>query len=687
MKKHLLITSLILLVTVASKAQWQPDVRLTNDTAVSSLVTGNSWAIKANGNTLHVVWEDNRNGNFEIYYKRSVDGGLSWGPDSRLTNNFGLSINPSIAISGSLLHVIWEDHRDAGLLGEIYYKRSTDGGFSWNQDTRLTNDTSISRNPSVSVSGLLVHVVFEDFRDASETQEIYYKRSTDGGITWEPDRRMTYDPLPSYVPSIAVNGSTVHLVWYDLRNGTINGNTEIYYKRSTDDGISWGQDTRLTNDNFVSELPSVSVSSSLVHLIWTDYRNGNSEIYYKRSTNNGINWEPDTRLTNNPGFSSGANVNSSGLFVHATWIDDRDGNYEVYYKRSDNGGVNWGPDTRLTNNTAISNHPSIAASGSNVHIVWEDNRDGNSEIYYKLNPSGNTDTYTITGQVTFRDNGLPVTRGKVKAMHYDRISSNLIAVDSTIIQADGFYTLPRVPHDTSYIMYYQNDDAPLDFVPTYYQSSIDWQQAVTLFPSENMTNINGQVYRVTDIGTGNMHIGGTCYTQHDLPLAVLDNVIIYVKIGNDFINYGISNSNGQYTAAMLPQGSYTLYAYRIGFYYLTRNVTITNSSLDTINFYFGPPIGISNISSSVPSQFKLFQNYPNPFNPSTKIRFALPGNAFVSLVLYDILGREVEKLVNEQLGAGTYEAEWNAVKFTSGIYFYKLETEEFVDTKKMILIK
>ncbi len=687
-KKQLLFIILILFVTIVTNAQWQQDVRLTNNTAISNLVPNNSWAIKANGNILHVVWADNRNGSYEIYYKRSTDGGISWGTDTRLTtNNNILSPGPSVAISGTTVHIVWWDTRNGGGI-EIYYKRSADEGVSWGPETRLTNAFGTSSTPSLSVSGSVVHVVWQDERDSQFAfAEIYYKRSTDGGITWEPDRRMTNDPLNSLNPSVAVNGSTVQILWQDFRDGSINGNSEIYYKRSTDDGFSWGQDTRLTNDSSISELSSVAVSGSTVSLLWSDFRDGNSEIYYKRSINDGISWGTDTRLTNDGGNSSSANVTASGLYVNVTWRDDRDGNQEIYYKRSTDGGSSWGADIQLTNSAGISDRPSIAVWGSTVHVVWQDIRDGNFEIYYKRNPSGNTDTFTVSGQVTYRDNGLPVNNGFVKALHYDRITTNLITVDSTVILPGGFYTLPRVPGDTTYIMYYQNDDDPLDFVPTYYQSTIDWQQAATLYPNENLTNINGQVYRITNSGASNLHIGGTCYTLNDQPLTALDNVIIYAKIGNEFKNYGISNSNGLYTAPMLPAGSYTLYAYRIGYNYLTRYETITNNSLDTINFYFGSPIGIINITTSVPSQYKLSQNYPNPFNPVTKIRFALPKSSFAKIVIYDLLGREVETLVNEQLNSGTYEVDWYASKYSSGVYFYKLETEGFVEIKKMVLIK
>lgn len=103
-------------------------------------------------------------------------------------------------------------------------------------------------------------------------------------------------------------------------------------------------------------------------------------------------------------------------------------------------------------------------------------------------------------------------------------------------------------------------------------------------------------------------------------------------------------------------------------------------------------VGIENISQSVPAAFSLYQIYPNPFNPSTKIKFSLPnpsegGAMDVKLVIYDALGREVSVLVNEQLRPGTYEVDWNAANFSSGIYFYKITSGDFTDTKKMILMK
>ena len=102
-------------------------------------------------------------------------------------------------------------------------------------------------------------------------------------------------------------------------------------------------------------------------------------------------------------------------------------------------------------------------------------------------------------------------------------------------------------------------------------------------------------------------------------------------------------------------------------------------------------IGIRNISSSNPKYFRLHQNFPNPFNPVTKIRFDIPvsnnDKGITKLTIYDILGRQVTALVNQQLTPGSYEVDWHGENFASGIYFYRLEAGNYVDVKKMILLK
>ena len=103
-------------------------------------------------------------------------------------------------------------------------------------------------------------------------------------------------------------------------------------------------------------------------------------------------------------------------------------------------------------------------------------------------------------------------------------------------------------------------------------------------------------------------------------------------------------------------------------------------------------VGINNRQAKIPSEFKLYQNYPNPFNPVTKIKFEIASSANVTIKIYDILGREVTTILNNEYKlAGTYEVEWNGSNFASGVYLYKISAQsrasDFVSVKKMVLLK
>jgi hypothetical protein len=104
-------------------------------------------------------------------------------------------------------------------------------------------------------------------------------------------------------------------------------------------------------------------------------------------------------------------------------------------------------------------------------------------------------------------------------------------------------------------------------------------------------------------------------------------------------------------------------------------------------FTFTGPLGVGNNSSTIPETYSLSQNYPNPFNPVTQIKFDIPKQGFVTMKIFDILGREVSKLVNEVKTPGSYIVDFDGSNLSSGVYFYKLEINNFSDIKKMVLIK
>ena len=119
-----------------------------------------------------------------------------------------------------------------------------------------------------------------------------------------------------------------------------------------------------------------------------------------------------------------------------------------------------------------------------------------------------------------------------------------------------------------------------------------------------------------------------------------------------------------------------------GFY---GNSSLIRANIDGVQY--SSLTAIQNSKNSFPSQYSLEQNYPNPFNPVTTISFALPRESFVLLKVYDLLGREVATLTSEQISSGDHAVRWDASSFPSGVYLYRMQANNFTQTRKLILLK
>ena len=279
-------------------------------------------------NHIYVVFEQSvsvPDPNIEICLKKSTDGGASW-TSKRLTWTSPGSHDPSIAVdTKNHVHVVYWD-APAGY--EICYKRSTDGGTTW-ISRRLTWNSGWSEYPAIAVSSNNhIYVAWHD--DAPGNWEIFSKCSTDGGITWT-SKRLTYNSGDSKYPAITTDSNNhVHVIWEDYTYG----DPRIYHKRSTDGGGTWATKRLTWNSGWNWQSAIAGDSSNHIHVVWTNWVPNLHEIYYKRSTNGGASWGSAQRLTWNSGDSQYSDIAvGSNNNIHVVWYDGTPTVYEIYYKK------------------------------------------------------------------------------------------------------------------------------------------------------------------------------------------------------------------------------------------------------------------------------------------------------------------------------------------------------------------
>ena len=374
-----------------------------------------------------------------------------------------------------------------------------------------------------------------------------------------------------------------------------------------------------------------------------------------RTTNSGLNWSTITTPTTQNIYSMCFPSISTGYAS----------GYTGYVIKTNNSGGSWYSASDCGINVRsisfINNSTGITGGGGNLMCFSTDG--GNS-----WNPRYTPSSHAVTGVHFFNSSLLMVCVSDMPgSLVYKSINTGYNW--STVL------TLNNSGMDISYTLssiYFKDGNTGFATGSHYYYSSV-WGQ---IYRSTNSGN-NWELTANVGSATGNC-INAVHFGDSSNGFAAGTNGII-LRSTNGGANW-ISQLSG--TAASL-NGILMINA-------LTGYVCGDNGLiLKTTN---GGITGFEPISNVTPSDFELYQNYPNPFNPTTKIKFDIPKSSFVKLVVYNSLGKEVATLVNEKLSAGSYEVDWpapsgNGSGYPSGVYFYKLFSDKFVEVKKMVYLK
>jgi len=250
----------------------------------------------------------------------------------------------------------------------------------WSAPVNLSpNAVSAGLNESmgscIGVSGDTVHVVWTDKLNTT-TAALYYTRSINAGLTWSNPVALTDVAANGWNPAIAVNGLNIHLVWRNI----VNNVRLSYYKRSTDGGRSWCSNVML--DSAVADWPAVAVSGYNIYVvndIVTSSSPYNTEIFFIKSTDNGKTWSTHKQITFSTGRSEDEAITAQGSNIYMSWNDNRNGQMQIFYKHSSDYGETWEPEVAVAPPSCYSTM--VSADSANIDIPYAGATSGKYQLH------------------------------------------------------------------------------------------------------------------------------------------------------------------------------------------------------------------------------------------------------------------------------------------------------------------
>jgi hypothetical protein len=341
-------------------------------------------------------------------------------------------------------------------------------------------------------------------------------------------------------------------------------------------------------------------------------------------------------------------------------------NYKTYTQKfSSSGAIQWGnpQDTIWSLGSAQGTYqPSIYSDGNNGAIyVWQSYVAGPTNCYVQRKNSAGQIQFPVNGATVADVNTdlrfqpaacyMPSTQETYVFWQEKNSLQSMIGVYGQKFSSDGTKLWPS----TGFVF------KPLDANSFAYLSTYSRDTSVMVYYVEStFGSNNGLVKAFKTNRNGTMLWGG----------------------GNIITPCSSTSSKGRMSTGV-NQNNMSILAFSDG------RIDAAGMYAQNVNYNgtFGPPTGIINLGTTNPEKYQLFQNYPNPFNPTTNIKYQIANNSLVSIKIYDLLGKEIETLVDENQSPGTYEVIWNAEKYSSGVYFYKLISGNYSEVKRMMLIK
>jgi len=698
-----------------------------------------------------------QNGNtYGIAVAKSTTKGVSWvGAYNAYSTTAGLADKEWIAADqtgGPYSNNVYLCWRQFGASG-MRFNRSTDFGVTWSSPLTFVGGQGayVSVGPNGNIQGGSVYFA------ALNGGTILVNRSTDGGVTFSPQLGAAFTTQPGIpcagrntvkncirideFPRMAADNSytstrgNVYVAYCSNPPGP--DNCDVYVVRSTDYGDTWSAAVRINDDATTNDQYMVSISvdnvTGKIFTCWYDSRidvAGNllTRLYGATSTNGGVSFttnsnisdvshNPNNMAAGQPGghFYIGDYIGISAIrnTGYAVWMDGRNnslGSYVAYYP--DFAMIASHTEKNMGNNDSAFVTVSVPALKGPFTEAMKFTaaldsvpQSGTIQISFIGKDSVNTvpDSVRIrvktVGSVTPKLYRLFITgKGKATGLPvHIRTIDLLVNVSRFIVgtnrPSQANYKVNGVQYNTTQQFIFNNGSNVT--VQAVSPTTIGFNRYVYVNWSDN-----GDTTHVINV-SNSLNLLATFKVQYKLQInsdpgntfgsdyfdsastrtfGVLSRNVFFQNQWYQFKGWS-GAGNGSYTSPDTT-GNDT-----------SATVTLNNAIVETANWRT-PPIGIHQNGTEIPKVFMLYQNFPNPFNPVTKISFDIPNSSNVNIVIFDLLGREVETLVNGIIEPGKFTASFDASNYASGIYFYRIEAKavnrqngEYSSIKKMVIVK
>lgn len=626
-------------------------------------------------------------------FTRSSNGGVTW--SSPLTFNGGqgayIAVGPNGNIQGGSVYF-------AAVSGNsLVVNRSTDGGTTFSPQQvasivsppgvvcagRYTVKNCIRNNEfprmaadnSFTASRGNVYVVYAANPPGTDVADVFLVRSTDFGITWSSPLRVNDDVTTTdqWLPSVSVDNVTgkVYVCWYDSRvDPGANLLTRLYAAVSTNGGVSFAANQNVSDvsfnpnnmavgqpggENYIGDYLGNSAIRNTSYNVWMDGRSNNLGSY--------VAYYPDYAMTVNPPLRNIANGDSTTFSILVPSFKGPLAENVKFSATLDtlpaSGSIQF---SFLNGRDTVTSAPDsvilkVKAVGSVTPKLYRINIKGRASLTGTLIHIRTVNLLVNTTQLTIGTNRNGICDFKVNGVQYNTLQNLIFPISSSVtVQAIS----PKVVGFFRYIYTNWSDNG-------------DTTHNVVLNNNLSLTAFYKIQYRLQINSTvGNTFGDGYHDSAQSFQFGVNSRNVFYQ--GNWYTFRGWTGTGiGSYTS---PDSS-------------GNDTAVTISLLNPIieAARWGTPIGIQNLSTEIPKEYKLYQNFPNPFNPQTNINFDIIKTGNVKIIMYDLLGREVKTILNMELLPGKYSVDLMADNFASGLYFYRITAGDFVDVKRMLIVK